>query len=133
MAYTPLSNSFRVSTITHGGTSIGDPIGGNVDETVGTVNSMPGTRLSPATAIDSYKCTATAKSSLAFSPITRGTKATLTYTLLKYDGTTTGTFAVTNMIALGYKASFDEKPHKFSQEFEYSAGDTENLAPISIT
>jgi hypothetical protein len=133
MSYTPLSETFRTVSITHGATSLPDPIGGSMDSQVGVSETRPGTRLSPTVAIDSFGVNAVAKCSMRFTPIVPGTYATLTFTLLEYDNSTTGTVACTEMLATDWHANFNTKPHEYEQHFVYSADNTENLAPISFT
>lgn len=133
MTSTSQSNTFRVTDIGHGSFHFPDPIGGSVDEEIGTTDVRPSWRLSPAITIDSYGVMANARTSMRFTPVVRGTKADLTYSLLTYDGTNGGTVVVANMRAMAYKANFNEKPHGHGQDFKYDAGDTENLAPISFT
>ncbi len=126
-------NTFRVSTATHGGVTFADTIGGGIDEQMGWVDSMPGTRISPATAPDSFSYSAQVDCSQRFTPVVRGTKATLTFTLLEMDSATTGTVAAAGALAGEYHADFNSKPHKHSQHFKYDAGGSENIAPISFT
>lgn len=130
---TAASNSFRVSAIAHGATNFPDVTGGSIDEECVWAENRPSTRLSPATALDSYGYKAVAECSMRFTPIVRGTKATLTFTLLEYDGSTTCTVVATGALAGDYHADFNSKPHKHSQHFAYDAASTENIAPISFT
>ncbi len=133
MAYTPNTNSFRVVSITHGAAPIPDPIGGSIDESVGWSETRPGTRISPAVALDSYGIDAVGKGTQRFTPIVRGTSATLTFTILDYVGSASGTVAVATMLAGDYHANFDSKPHVHSQHFKFNAGNTENFAAVSQT
>ncbi len=130
---TAQQNSFRVSAIAHGATNLPDPIGGSIDEKIEWAKNRPSTRLSPATALDGYDVDAVGECSMRFTPIVRGTKAALTFTVLEYDGSTTGTVAVSGMLAGEYHADFKSKPHTHSQHFTYDAANTELIAPISFT
>ncbi len=133
MAYTPNTNSFRVVSIVHGSTPIPDPIGGSIDESIGWAETRPGTRISPAVALDSYGCDAVGTGTQRFTPIVRGTSGTLTFTILDYAGSAAGTVAVATMLAGDYHANFSTKPHTHAQHFKFNAGNTENFAPISQT
>lgn len=133
MSYTPVSNTYRVVSCSHGAFSYPDTIGGSVDEEIGQTDTYPGTRLSATSAIDSYKYRAVVECSHSFTPVVRGTKATLTFTLLEYDGSSTGTLVATNAIASEYHGDLNSKPHRHTQHFFSSAGNTEDLAPISVT
>lgn len=135
MASTAVQNSFRVASIVFSGGAFTfpDPIGGSVDEKIDWAKNRPSTRLSPATAMDGYDVDAVAECSMRFTPIVRGTTGSLTYSLLEYDGSTTGTVVVTGLLAGEYHADMKSKPHTHSQHFTYNAGNTENIAPVSFT
>lgn len=133
MASTAQNNSFRVTGISHGAFDFPDPTGGSIDEEVSWSENRPAGRISPATVMDSYGCKAVAECSMRFTPIARGTKDDLTFTVLEYDGATSGTVTVADMLAGDYHADFNSKPAKHSQHFAYDAANTENLAPISFT
>jgi hypothetical protein len=131
---TPLSNTFRVVSITHNTSfTIPDPIDFGFDEDVGVTETRPATRISPTVAVDSYGLKAMGKGSKAFTPQVVGTKGTLAFVLLQYDSSTQTTVSIANMIALDTHGSGSGKPHTFEQHFIYSAGNTENTAPITVS
>ncbi len=132
MSFTPLEDTFRLSSIQLCGTTPGDPIGGSIDESIGWIKSRPGTRLSPATAMDSYDLSCVGVFGRAFAPIARGTTGATVYTLLQI-GAGTITITLSTMLAGAWKARMSQKPHEFEQACEYSAGDTENLAPVAVS
>lgn len=131
MSYSPTTDSFRVESIDHSA-SIPDPIGGSIDEAIGYVKSRPGTRVAPATAMDSYDLSATARAQKAFTPITRGTKDDLTFVVFQI-GAGTASITCTDMLAGAWKGNMNVKPHEWEQSFEYDSGDTETLDPISVS
>lgn len=133
MSFAPTLDTFRVSAINLcGALSLPDPIGGSVDTLIGWIKSRPGTRVSPATAPDSYDCSAVGICQTPFTPVAVGTKGTTTFTLEKISGATFA-LALTGMLAGAYKARMSQKPHEFEQGCEYDAADTENLANISVS
>ncbi len=131
MADTPLSDSFRVTSIVHSIT-FGDTIGGSVDQRIGWVMSYPGARISPAVAADTFAMSAVARFQTAVAPVAPGTSNTLTFNLLKI-GQSSGTVACATMLAGEFHANFNTKPHEYEQHFEYSAGNSENLSPVSAS
>lgn len=130
MSYTPTTDSFRVVSITHSSV-LPDPIGGSIDEAIGWVKARPGTRLAPATAVDTYDLSAVGRSQKAFTPIVRGTKHDLVFVVLQI-GQGNATVTCSNMLAGAFKGNMNQKPHEWEQGFEYDSGDTENIAPVSV-
>jgi hypothetical protein len=131
MSYTPTQDSFRVESIDHSA-SIPDPIGGSIDEAIGYVKARPGTRIAPATAMDSYDLAATARAGKAFNPITRGTKDDLVFVVFQI-GQGTASITCADMLAGAFKGNMNTKPHEWEQAFEYDSADSENLDPISVS
>lgn len=133
MADSPSHDSFRVTSISGpGSTTFDDTTGGTIDETIGVVSSRPGARLSPASCIDSYDCRCVARSAKRYTPIVRGTAGAFVYDVLEIGGSS-GSISVANMVAGEYHANMNTKPHEHEQHGFYNAGDTEDLAPISVT
>lgn len=123
-------NAKRISDISHGLTSLAQPVGGGVTETVDWIENRPGTSTAPeCAAIDRYDCTARAVFQGLVTPIARGTSATLTYSLEEFDGGT-ATVAVANMLAGASSFDFDTPPYRQTQEFKYKGS---SLAPITVT
>ena len=133
MSDSALGATFRVSSVTHGSAPIVNAIGGNVDESIDHVDAIAGTRITGPSAIDKYSYDATVEALGPFSPIVRGTIATLTFNLLEMDSVTPGSIICSNAMAMAWKSDLNSKPHKCSQAFRYSPGHTENFAPISVT
>jgi hypothetical protein len=133
MSYTPTSDAFRVVSVLHGSYSFPDVVDWSYDEECPVAESRPGTRLSPSVVLDGYGLKAMVKTSQRFVPVTAGTKASLVITVLLFDGTTTGTITLPNMMALDGHGSGSSKPNNHEQHFVYDAGNVENISPISIT
>jgi len=132
MSYNPLSDTFRTESVSVCGTSLPDPTGFSVDAATGWVESRPGTRISPATALDSFSVSAIGRCSQCFNPPTPGTSGNFVAVLFKI-GSGTGTLTVANMLAGEFKANGMQKPHEFEMGCRYNAGDSEDLDPISYS
>jgi hypothetical protein len=133
MNFTPNSDTFRTTDIS-GAINIPDPIGFTIDEAFGYVKSRPGDRISPATAYDSYDLAVTGRGAKPFTPATRAsaTPASISITVLEI-GQGSATFSIDTMLPGAFKANGNAKPHEFEQSAEFSAGDTENIDPISVS
>jgi|SRR6185312_10558018 len=132
MSYTPLQDTFRVVSITACGTALGDPIGGSIDTTVEFLENRPGTRLSPATCIQSFSASGTAKYQTQQAPVTPGTAGSFVVTVLGIDGSTSIAVTLATCIAGGTKMDFNSEKHSNTFDCRYNAGNTENLAPVSV-
>ncbi len=126
------SAGHRLSSITHSTLTMGDPVGGNVREEVTFVKNKPATRVTGCKAVDDYDVKANARFQTMITPGAKDTRATLTYTIKKWDGTT-GTIAIANMKqgACGY--DMNSAPMVQDCDFEYDPGDTESIAPITVS
>ena len=134
MPFSPLSDTFRTSAISLCGTSLPDPIGFSIDEAIGAVESRPGTRVSPAVAYDSYGCMFVGRTVQGFTPVahSNAAPATSSATLLDISGAT-HTIQVVTTIPWEFKANGNTKPHEFEQSAKYTAGNSENVNPVSYS
>lgn len=132
MADTPCDNSYKIVSIAHGSTYMYDPLGGSYDETVDFFEHRPGTRVSPATAINSFGARATARYGLMATPIVRGTSGSLVFVVQQVDRSANNTITCASMMAGQVSISLDGQPHEMRQEFTFNAGNTENFAPLTI-
>ena len=132
MSYTPTHDTFRTESISLCGTSLPDPTGFSVDVAIGWVESRPGTRISAATALDSFSVSCIGRTSQAFNPVAPGTSGNFVVVLFTI-GQGTGTLTVSDVLAGEFKGNGNQKPHEFEQGARYNAGDTENLSPISYS
>ncbi len=133
MADTPCDNSYKIVSIAHGITYMYDPLGGSYDETVDFFEHRPGTRVSPATAINSFSARAVARFGLMATPIVRGTTGNLVFIVQQVDRGANNTITAASMMAGAASVSFDGQPHEERQEFVFNAGNTENFAPLTIS
>lgn len=121
----------RITSIAHGATTLGQAIGGGVQESVTFVEDRPSVRKAPCLSVDQYGLTARAVFEDLVTPIVRGTKASLVYTLQQMDeGTMTVTLVNMVMGAAGFQ--FDSAPHNEFYDFTYDSGDTDVIAPITV-
>jgi len=129
------ANLYRIVTIKHGSTDVvTECTGGSITEEVTFRENRPGTRKSPCIAIDSYGMRCDAEGSGFTTPIVRGTKAALTYTLENFANATTSTVVASNVRAGAARFDFNASPaFKQGQEFVYDAADSESLAPIAVS
>lgn len=126
------TNFFRLVSISHA-SSFDDPTGGSITETVTYLENRPGTRVSPALALDSYGAEGDVRFQGMSTPVTRGTKSDLTYTLKQIGiAGSTGTVTLKNTRAGAASFDFNSKPYNQSQKFHHDAEDTEDLAPITV-
>ena len=132
MANDPCNNSYKMTGIAHGATAFDDPLGGSVDESVDFFEHRPGSRLSPCTALNGYGYRAVARFAKMATPVVRGTVSGLVFSLVQVDRTAANTVTCARASAGAASFSFDSQPHEQRQEFVYDAGDTENLAPITV-
>ena len=132
MADTPCNNSFKVVTIAHGSTYFYDPAGGSLDESIDWFEHRAGSRVSPACAINSYSLRGTARWGLMETPIVRGTSGSLVFVVQQVDKGANNTITATNMLAGQASLSFDSQPHEQRMDFIFSAGNAENIAPITV-
>ena len=121
----------RITSITHGAVTLGQPIGGSVRESVTFKLDRPSTRKAPCASMDEYDLTATARFEDLVTPIVRGTSATLTYTLQQMDETTM-TVAITAMRMGGSEIDMDAPIHNQTYTFQYDSADSENFAPVTV-
>jgi hypothetical protein len=133
MPDTPCDNSYRLVSLVHGSTYFYDPLGATVDESVEFFEHRPGTRISPALALDRYSLRCTFRCGYPITPITRGTSGTIVITAKQVDLGANNTVTLTNMLAGAASFSFDSSPHEMRQEFHFTAGNSENYAPISVS
>lgn len=132
MPDTPCNNSYRLVSVAHGTTYFYDPLGASVDETVDYFEHRPATRISPALALNSYGCRVTVRFGLMETPVVRGTSGSIVIVAKQVDLGANNTITITNMLAGACSMSFDSPPHEQRQEFHYTAGNTENYAPITV-
>jgi hypothetical protein len=132
MADTPCDNSYKIVSIAHGTTYFYDPLGGSLEESISFFEHRPATRVSPATALDTYSLRGNARWGLMATPIVRGTTGSLVFVVQQVDRGANNTITATNMMAGAARFAFDSAPHEQGMEFQYTAGNTENLAPITV-
>jgi hypothetical protein len=123
----------RVASITHGGTGLGNPTDFSVDETVTFKLDRPSTRKSPCASMDEYDLTATATFRDLVTPIVRGTSGTLTIAVQKNDES--GNVSI-SLVTMRMGAAKFTGPNPFTEEiynFQFDAGNAENIAPISVS
>ena len=124
----------RIASISHGGTTLASPHGGSITEQVVPGESRPGTRKSPCAYIKEYALRAIAIFGEMVTPIVRGTTATLTYTIQDMAESSNITIAVATMMMLNASFDFNSEPeYKQQYEFSYNPGDSENIAPITVS
>ena len=121
----------KITSITHGATTLADPIGGRFNETVPFIEDRPSTRKAPCLSMDTYGLVASATFRGLVTPITRGTKATLTYTLQQMDEGSM-TIALVNMVMGPASGQMDSAPHDMTYEFTYDSGDSDVIAPLTV-
>lgn len=125
-------NYYRIESITHNGATIcEDALGFDAQETVEFAENTPGTRISPASALQKYSLSATAKSAQFALPVVRGTIGSLVVTMTPYSRGTGKAVTYTKMRAGAVGDDMNSAPFSRKQEFRYDAGDTEDIAPIS--
>jgi hypothetical protein len=127
------TNVYRIAAISHGGTNFNEPTGGSATEVVEYLKNRPGTRKSPCIAINAYDLEAEAEWQGMITPVARGDKDVLTYTLENFLNMDVGTVACANMRAGAASFDFNTAPYKQRQKFEYDAGDAEDMAPITVS
>lgn len=132
MADAACSDTFRVTAISLCGETRPDAIGGSINETVTFLENRPAGRVSPCIAIDAYGCGVTAEYQGHVTPVVRGTQGDTIFTLKTLDGAA-ATITVADTRAGAFSADFNSKPHKNKQDAMFDAGDTENMAPISVS
>jgi hypothetical protein len=129
---TPCDNSYKIVTIAHGSTYLYDPLGGSYDESIEFFEHRPATRLSPASALNSFGARCTARYGLMATPIVRGTSGSLVFVVQQVDRNANNTITCAGMLAGQVSVSLDSQPHEMRQEFVYNAGNSENIAPLTI-
>jgi len=122
-----------VVSIAHGATAFDDPLGGGYDENVEFFEHRPGTRISPATALNTFGYRATARFGLMATPVVRGTISGLVFTVKQVSGGANNTITAARAMAGAVSISLDAQPHEQRQEFVYDAANSENYAPLSIS
>lgn len=124
----------RIVSITHGATALASPHGGNWSEQNTVGESRPGTRKSPCAYLDTYGLRAFGRFGEHVTPITRGTVASLVYVLQDIDETGNVTVTLATMMMLNASGDYDGRPqHSQQYEFTLDAGDSENIAPITVS
>lgn len=122
----------RIVSIAHGATTLANPTGGGYDESVSFGESRPSTRKSPCLWIDTYVCRAMAKFQSLVTPITRGTKASLVYTLQQIGEAANTTVTIINMRMGQSSMDYNTAPYTETYEFIHDAANSEDLAPITV-
>ena len=125
-------NAVKITSISHGATSLAEPVGGSITEEVSTIANRPSTRKAPCLSIDTYGVRASARFQGLTTPIAVGTKATLTYVLEQQDGGSTSV-AVANMVKTGGGFDIDSVPKAQTYEFEYDSGNSDVTNPITVS
>ena len=126
-------NTFRITSITHGATTLAQPVAFTIRENITWIKNFPGVRTAPCTALDRYELSATGTYQGHATPIVRGTSATLTGTLYQWDGGSNA-YAITTMLAGAFSLNArNSSAAEASQDFEYNSGSSDNLAPISVS
>ena len=126
------TNTVKIQSIAHGADTFDEPTGGDFDENVVIGENRPGTRIAPCVWLDQYGLRARAAWQGWQTPVVRGTKASLVYTLLQTNGSSTTTVTLANMVAGSSGGDMNSAPHKQTQELVYDSGTSDNYAPISI-
>ena len=125
-------NSFRITSITFNSVALAQPIGGGLTESVTFIKNRPSTRKAPCVALDEYDLEGEAEFRGLVTPTVRGTKSTLTFVLLQLDGGST-TVAATNMCMGAASMSFAGGIHRQVHRYQYDSGNSDDLAPISVS
>lgn len=124
-------HGIRITSIAHGATSLGSPVGGSIVSTVSFKEGYPSTRIAPSTCVDTLSIRATGTFRDLTTPIAIGTKATLTYTLQQKD-LSTMTAALANAVMGGTTFDFNGQFHEETYEFAYDSGDSDTTNPITV-
>ena len=127
------NNTKRVVSIAHGADAFDQPAGGNITETVVFGEHRPGNRKAACIYLASYGARAVAKWHGLQTPVVRGTKADLVFTIEQIDGTASSTVTISDVRAGGCSIDFDQEVHVQSQEFVHDSEDSDDLAPIAIS
>jgi hypothetical protein len=82
--------------------------------------------------MNAYGLRATVRFGLMETPVVRGTSGSLVIVAKQIDLGANNAITITSMLAGAASFSFDSPPHEQRQEFHYTAGNTENYAPITV-
>jgi len=127
------TNTKRIVSIAHGAVGLVDPVGGSIDREVQFGRTRPGVRKSPALWVNEVNHRARGDCQQSQTPIAVGTKASLVFTLQKLDEAGNVGVTITNMRAGNVNVNLDQEPHRWSHSFEHDSGDTDDLAPVSVS
>jgi hypothetical protein len=132
VADTPCDNSYKIVSIVACGTNLYDPLGFTYTETVDFFEHRPASRISPASAINSFGARCNCRYGLMATPIVRGTTGSVVVTVQQVDRTANNTITMAGAMAGAVEVSAESQPHEMRQEFVYNAGNSENFAPLTI-
>ena len=124
--------TYRVIQITFG-SALGQPMTFNINEAIEFLKNYPGSRVTPCVVLNKYDLTAEAAYQTHATPFARGGAAQTLTGVLQDMNFNSVTFSLDTMIAGEFTLDTNTQPHLSKQKFQFNPGDTENLAPISVS
>jgi len=132
MADAPCNATFK-AICSFSTTSLGSCKGGSVNMTPTFVKTNPGTRVSQTMGLDVLDCDAEVIHEELVTPIALGTAAaSLVFTLTQLDGGS-NTVTLATMRPAGASINMTSKPYSQTSRFVFDAGNTENIAPVTVS
>jgi hypothetical protein len=129
---TACAATYRVLSVTYG-TALGQPMTFNINEAIEWLRNYPGNRVTPCTVLNKYQMNAEAAYQTHKTPYPRGAAPASLIGVLQDMSYAAVTFTLDTMLAGDFSLDTGSQPHLSKQKFEFSAGDTENLSPVSVS